>query len=156
MLVRTPSAMLGYWGHDESPVGDGGWVHTGDVGYLDADGRLHIVDRIKDIIIRGGENLSAKEIEDALHRHDLIREAAVVAMPHARLGETVCAYLIATGADRPDVAALAGFLDAAGLARQKYPERVEYVDDFPRTASGKVRKDLLRKRIAEALTLESA
>ena len=158
LLVRGPSLFLGYLdpADREGSLDADGYFRTGDIGRIVNGNGILVTGRKKDLIIRGGENLSAKEIEDALHRHELIREAAVVAMPHARLGETVCAYLIATGAERPDVAALAGFLDAAGLARQKYPERVEYVDDFPRTASGKVRKDLLRKRIAEALTSESA
>ena len=77
-------------------------------------------------------------------------------MPHARLGETVCAYIIPEGAARPDLTELAAFLEAQGLAKQKFPEHVELVDDFPRTASGKIKKDILRRMIAEAVADKSA
>jgi acyl-CoA synthetase (AMP-forming)/AMP-acid ligase II len=119
-----------------------------------------ITGRKKDLIIRGGENLSAKEIEDALHEHPLVREAAVVAMPHARLGEGVCAWLIPTDAARnaehdgtalPDREAIADFVASRGLARQKLPERIEWVEDFPRTASGKIQKHLIRRMVADAV-----
>jgi non-ribosomal peptide synthetase component E (peptide arylation enzyme) len=83
-----------------------------------------------------------------LHTHPAIKEAAVVAMPHERLGEGVCAYVVLKHADIVDVSTLAAFLDRAGLARQKFPERVELVEDLPRTASGKVQKTVLRDRIA--------
>jgi non-ribosomal peptide synthetase component E (peptide arylation enzyme) len=104
--------------------------------------------RKKDMIIRGGENISPKEIEDALHTHPAIREAAVVAMPHERLGEGVCAFVIACPGHAIDVASAAAHLERAGLARQKFPERVELVEELPRTASGKVQKNVLRERIA--------
>ena len=114
------------------------------------DGIL-VTGRKKDLIIRGGENLSAKEIEDALHQHAAITETAVVSMPHERLGEGVCAYIVPKGAERPDVKAVAAFLETQGLARQKYPERIEYVEELPRTTSGKIKKDALRKMIAETI-----
>ena len=104
-----------------------------------------ITGRKKDLIIRGGENISAKEIEDVLQTHPAVREAAVVAMPHLRLGEGICAYIIPLSA--VSAAELAAHVLAAGLARQKCPERFELIDDLPRTASGKVRKDLLREDI---------
>jgi acyl-CoA synthetase (AMP-forming)/AMP-acid ligase II len=108
--------------------------------------------RRKDLIIRGGENISPKEIEDVLHRHPAIREVAVVAMPHPRLGEGVCAFVITEPGQTVDVPALADYLGGAGLAKQKCPERVVVVDDLPRTASGKVQKNVLRDRIANILT----
>ena len=150
IIVRGPSLFLGYLdpADRQGALDADGYFRTGDVGRIVNGNGILVTGRKKDLIIRGGENLSAKEIEDALHRHEAVREAAVVSMPHARLGETVCAYVIPAGPARPDVRDMAAFLDGAGLARQKYPERIEYVDDFPRTASGKVRKDMLRKRIA--------
>jgi acyl-CoA synthetase (AMP-forming)/AMP-acid ligase II len=123
-----------------------GYFRTGDLGVCSVEGALTITGRKKDLIIRGGENISAKEIEDVLHTHPAVREAAVVAMPHPRLGEGVCAFVIAAGeAALPE--ALAAHVAASGLARQKIPERFELVEDFPRTASGKVRKDRLRAQI---------
>ena len=122
-----------------------GYFRTGDIGHLTPEGALVITGRKKDLIIRGGENISAKEIEDVLQAHSAVREAAVVAMPHVRLGEGICAYVVLSGTATADD--LAAHVLAAGLARQKCPERFEFVADLPRTASGKVRKDLLREDI---------
>jgi len=145
ILARGPAMMLGY--ADEAQTREAittdGYFRTGDLG-VRIGTALTITGRKKDLIIRGGENISAKEIEDVLHTHPAVREAAVVAMPHARLGEGVCAYIIAAPAAAPDAAALAAHVMKSGLARQKTPERFEFVSDFPRTASGKVRKDELR------------
>ncbi|MDX5414484.1 MAG: cyclohexanecarboxylate-CoA ligase, partial [Rhodobacterales bacterium] len=133
------------------------YFRTGDLGTVTADGVLTVTGRKKDIIIRGGENLSAKEIEDALHTHPAIREAAVVAMPHARLGEGVCAYIIpAKPGQVPEISAITNFLLEYGLARQKCPDRVEMVADLPRTASGKVQKHILRTMIRDQLASEVA
>ena len=121
----------------------------GDIGYLTPDDAIVITGRKKDLIIRGGENISAKEIEDALHRHPLIREVAAVSMPHARLGETVCAYVVSSREPPPTLEDLLIYLKQLGIARQKFPEHLEVVEDLPRTASGKVKKDILRRMIAE-------
>ena len=127
-----------------------GYFRTGDIGYVDPDGYLFIVDRKKDIIIRGGENISAKEVEDVLHGHPGIHEAAVVAIPHERLGEGICAYLVPADAGRAlSLEEVASFADRAGLGRQKIPQRIELVTELPRTASGKVRKDILRRQLAD-------
>ena len=146
ILARGPAMFLGYLDPAQTAeaITDDGFFRTGDIGHLTADGALVITGRKKDLIIRGGENISAKEIEDVLTAHAAIREAAVVAMPHPRLGEGVCAFLVPAGAARPDLPAIAAIVAAAGLARQKCPERIAYVTDLPRTASGKVRKDVLR------------
>lgn len=150
IVTRGPELMMGYLDPDDDRAAyDGeGYFRTGDIGHLDGDGFLVITGRKKDLIIRGGENISAKEVEDVLHEHPAILEAAVVAMPHARLGETCCAFLRTTGTGL-DVAQLSHFLDGRGLARQKHPERVVVVDDLPRTASGKVQKFLLRNWLQE-------
>jgi acyl-CoA synthetase (AMP-forming)/AMP-acid ligase II len=152
IAARGPGMFLGYADPEqdaEAHTADGFFL-TGDIGHLTPEGAIVITDRKKDIIIRGGENLSAKEIEDALHHHPAIREAAVVAMPHARLGEGVCAIVIpAPGVEIPELDEIARFTDAQGLARQKIPERLVVVTDLPRTPSGKVRKDILRKQLKD-------
>lgn len=151
ILARGPGMMMGYADATQTAeaITPDGFFRTGDLGVLDERGAITITGRKKDLIIRGGENISAKEIEDVLHTHPAVKEAAVVAMPHERLGEGVCAYVILVG--EADAAALVGHVGASGLARQKIPERFEFVEDFPRTASGKVRKDQLRAMVREAL-----
>lgn len=150
IAVRGPELFLGYGDldRDAEAFDANGFFLTGDLGRLDARGTIVITGRKKDLIIRGGENISAKEIEDVLHTHPLIAEAAVIAMPHARLGETCCAVvaLVRPGALSPsDIMA---HVAASGLARQKIPEHVEFLDALPKTASGKIRKVDLRERIA--------
>jgi len=132
-----------------------GFFRSGDIGLLTPLGALVITGRKKDLIIRGGENISAKEIEDVLHLHPGVREAAVVAMPHARLGEGVCAFIVLCDGEAPEARTLSGQVLASGLARQKCPERFEFVADLPRTASGKVRKDVLREEIRQRLATEA-
>jgi acyl-CoA synthetase (AMP-forming)/AMP-acid ligase II len=147
ILSRGPDLCLGYTAPELTAAAfdDDGWYHTGDIGVLDDAGYLTITDRVKDIIIRGGENVSAAEVEGALHSMPAIAEVAVVAAPDARLGEHACAVLRL----RPDVAPvtladLTMHLARIGLARQKWPEELRIVTDFPRTASGKIRKVDLR------------
>ena len=152
ILARGPGMMLGYAdaAQTREAITADGYFRTGDLGVRSAAGAITITGRKKDLIIRGGENISAKEIEDVLHAHPAVREAAVVAMPHARLGEGICAFIIAAGA-APEPTDLATHIAASGLAKQKTPERFEFVADFPRTASGKVRKDQLRAEIRAKL-----
>jgi len=154
IAARGPGMLLGYADpqQDAEAHTEDGFFLTGDIGHITAQGAVLITDRKKDIIIRGGENLSAKEIEDALHHHAAIREVAVVSMPHERLGEGVCAVVIlAEGHKQLALEEVARFTDEQGLARQKIPERLVLVDDLPRTPSGKVRKDVLRKQLKEGL-----
>ena len=121
---------------------------TGDIGILTNENALVITDRKKDIIIRGGENISAKEVEDLLHNHPSIREAAVVSRPHPRLGEGVYAYLlIQPNTPPPSLNDIKEFCETIKIAKQKIPEDIEILEDFPRTPSGKVRKDLLRMKL---------
>ena len=150
IVVRGPAMMLGYKevSQTASAVDGDGFFHTGDIGHVTADNAIVITDRKKDIIIRGGENLSAREIEDVLHTHPAIQQAAAVAMPHERLGEGVCACLVlAPGHQSLTLDDLKGFLAESGLAKQKWPQRLELRDSFPMTASGKVRKDVLRREV---------
>ena len=128
-----------------------GWYLTGDIGVLDTDGYLTITDRKKDIIIRGGENVSAAEVEELLLRMPGVAEVAVVAAPDARLGEHACAFVrvLPGGGPAPDLDAVRAHLADAGLARQKWPEELREVADFPRTASGKIQKFALRAQLRE-------
>ena len=153
VLVRGPGMFMGYGDPEQTAqaITAEGFFRTGDIGRLDPNGALTITGRRKDLIIRGGENISAKEIEDVLQAHPGVAEAAVVAMPHPRLGEGVCAYVVLAEAQENCAARLVEHVIASGLARQKCPERFEFVDVFPRTASGKVRKDLLREEIRRKL-----
>ena len=125
-----------------------GWYRSGDLGVVDADGFLTITDRVKDVIIRGGENISAAEVEEAIASLPQVAEIAVVAVPDERLGERACAVVRLV----PDAAPLelrdvTDELERVGLARQKWPEELRIVADFPRTASGKVRKVDLRRQL---------
>jgi acyl-CoA synthetase len=135
-----------------------GWYRTGDVGVLDDDGFLTITDRVSDIIIRGGANISAAEIEEALMGMPTVAECAVVAVPDARMGERACAVLrLRAGADVPDLATVQSHLGAAGLPKQKWVEEVRVTDEFPRTPSGKIRKFVLRDELrSSAATTEPA
>jgi acyl-CoA synthetase len=146
ILSRGPELCLGYTDPTQNTVFDeDGWYHTGDIGVLDGRGYLTITDRVRDIIIRGGENLSPAEIEAALETVPEIAEVAVVAAPDARLGEHACAVVrVAPGAAPIELADLTEHLQKSGLARQKWPEELRVVPDFPRTGSGKIRKVDLR------------
>lgn len=150
ILVRGPEVMVGYTNprHNEEAFDERGFFRSGDLGFVDEHGYITVSGRKKDLIIRGGENISPKEIEDVLHRHPDIIEAAVVAMPHPRLGETACAYVALRPGSTLELADVVAFLEDAKLARQKFPERLVVVDELPHTASGKVLKHVLRTWIA--------
>src|SRR5438445_1248540 len=150
IISRGPDCFVGYTDPalTRTVFDTDGWYRTEDVGVLDDDGYLAIVDRKKDIIIRGGENVSALEVEELLLRMPGVAEAAVVAAPDERLGEHACAFVRALpGATVPDLPAVREHLDRAGLARQKWPEDLRPIDVFPRTASGKVQKFVLREQL---------
>jgi acyl-CoA synthetase (AMP-forming)/AMP-acid ligase II len=149
---RGPDLFAGYTDPELSrrAVDAEGWYATGDIGRLDADGYLTITDRKSDLIIRGGANLSAAEIEELAMRMPGVAEVAVVAAPDARLGERACAWLrLLPGAAEPGLPALQRHLEAAGLPKQKWPEQLRIVADFPRTPSGKIQKFELRRRLRE-------
>jgi cyclohexanecarboxylate-CoA ligase len=150
VLARGPECFLGYLDPalDAETFTADGWLRTGDLGVLDADGFLRITGRKKDIIIRKGENISAREVEDLLATHPAVAEVAVVGVPDAAAGEIACAVVrLAPGRPVPTLADVTAHLVAQGLSRRKLPERLEVVDDFPRTASGKIVKRTLRDRL---------
>ena len=146
ILTRGPELFTGYTDPALNAAAflPGGWFRTGDVGRTDADGYLTVTDRLKDIIIRGGENISAKEVEDLLVTHPAVADVAVIPVPDPTLGERVCAVVVACPGFTFDVEQAREHLAAAGAARQKTPEVVVLADELPRTPSGKVRKDVLR------------
>ena len=144
LLVRGPEMFAGYLDPalDAESFVAGGWFRTGDLARYDGT-HLTIVDRLKDVIIRGGENISAQEVEALLVTHPAVSEAACVAAPDPVMGEVVCAYVIPAG-DPPTLEELRAHLTAAGSARFKLPTRLEMRTELPRTASGKVQKAPLR------------
>jgi acyl-CoA synthetase len=152
ILSRGPDCFVGYVdpAMTQQAFDADGWYHTGDVGVVDADGYLTITDRLSDVIIRGGENVSAAEVEELLMEMDAIAEVAVVAAPDERLGERAAAvFRVMPGAAAPTLDDVRAHLEAVGLARQKWPESLHHVDDFPRTPSGKIQKFRLRQELRE-------
>jgi acyl-CoA synthetase len=151
IFSRGPDLCLGYT--DEALTARAfdadGWYRTGDVGVLDEDGYLTITDRKADLIIRGGENISALEVEEVLLEMSAVAEAAVVSAPDERLGEHAAAVLrVRPGHTMPTLDEVRDHFERLGVARQKWPEELHEVGDYPRTASGKVQKALVRQNIA--------
>lgn len=150
LYTRGPTHAVGYTdlARGREKIDDECWLESGDRAVLDEDGYLTVVGRSKDIIIRGGENIAPREIEDILHDHPDVESIAVVAMPDERLGERPCAYVVVpTSGPTPTLEALTSFLEDAGLDRHKHPERLEVVDELPMTATGKIQKYRLRDRL---------
>jgi acyl-CoA synthetase (AMP-forming)/AMP-acid ligase II len=155
IVSRGPDLFCGYTDPalTAETLSPDGWYRTGDVGVLDEDGYLTITDRLKDIIIRGGTNVSAAEVEELLMRMPGVAEVAVVAAPDPRLGEHGCAFFrMQAGVELAGLEPMRRHLEASGLAKQKWPEEIRSVKDFDRTPSGKVKKfalrDLLRSESA--------
>jgi cyclohexanecarboxylate-CoA ligase len=148
--ASAPELFLGYLDRqlDEAAFTDDGWFRTGDLATIDADGYVTILGRIKDVIVRGGENISAKEVEDVLFQHPAVSEIAVVGYPDPVMGQRMCAFVVTADGLGPSPADLAAFLDGHGVARQKSPERVVMVASLPKTPSGKVQKHRLRELAA--------
>lgn len=151
IFSRGPDLCLGYTDDmlTASAFDADGWYRTGDIGVLDEDGYLTITDRKSDLIIRGGENISAVEVEDVLLSMPAVAEAVVVAAPDTRLGEHATAVMrLRTGHSTPTLDDVRAHFDRAGMARQKWPEELFVIEDFPRTASGKVQKYAVRQSIS--------
>ncbi|MEY2456391.1 MAG: cyclohexanecarboxylate-CoA ligase, partial [Acidimicrobiaceae bacterium] len=147
--AKAPQLMKGYLESslDADAFDADGWFKTGDLGTIDAGGNVRITGRVKDIIIRNMENISAKELEDILFTHPKVADVAVLGLPDPRTGERACAVVVAAdAADPPVLQELCQFLLAAGLMKQKLPERLELVDALPRNPTGKVLKYELRDR----------
>jgi acyl-CoA synthetase (AMP-forming)/AMP-acid ligase II len=156
LLARGPSVMSHYYQRPEATAETlaGGWLHTGDLGYLDEDGFLFLVDRKKDMIIRGGENVYSSEVENVLYMHPGVAQAAVVAAHSELFGEEVFAFVVL----RPEAPEAAGLDEAAlrahcarYLAAYKLPVGIRFIDAMPQTATGKVQKHVLRAQLPPQL-----
>ena len=154
LQIRTPALFAGYY---KDPVTTnevqltGGWYATGDLCTLDDEGYIGVVGRKKDMIIRGGANISAREIEELLFTHPKVTNVACVAMPDPILSERVCAYVICEDREHLEFEEMVNFLKAKRVSAWKLPERLEVREEFPMTASGKIQKFQLRQEIAELL-----
>jgi acyl-CoA synthetase (AMP-forming)/AMP-acid ligase II len=147
LRAKGPQVCKGYLDSslDADAFDEDGWFRTGDLGVIDGDGYVRITGRLKDVIIRHGENISAKEVEDLLFTHPQIADAAVIGLPDPKTGERACAVVVPTeGSEAPTLPELFAFLTEHGLTRQKVPEQLEIVAALPRNASGKVLKHELR------------
>ncbi|MGC4938488.1 AMP-binding protein [Kribbella sp. DT2] len=157
IAYQGPSHMIEYWYDEEQTAAlftRDGFSVSGDLGRMDAGGYVRVTGRLKDIVIRGGMNISARELEDHLLRHPDIANVAIVGMPDERLGERVCAYVVPAAAqgDSLTLEGVTGYLKGLEVAVQKLPERLEIVAALPTTATGKVQKHVLRADIAQKLT----
>jgi o-succinylbenzoate---CoA ligase len=146
VIVRGPTVMAGYYGEPEATarVLHDGWLHTGDIGYLDRDGDLWLVQRRSDVIVSGGENVYPAEVEAALREHPAIVAAAVAGLPDAEWGERVAALVVPVAGARLDAAELLAFLRGR-LAGYKLPRTLRIVEALPQTASGKIARAAVRE-----------
>jgi acyl-CoA synthetase (AMP-forming)/AMP-acid ligase II len=158
LQVRGPQVTVGYVdGSLDADAFVDGWFRTGDLGVIDSGGFVKITGRLKDVIIRNGENISAKEVEDLIFAHVKVADAAVVGLPDDRTGERVCAVVSTTvGQDPLTFAEMVAHLRASGLRSQAIPERLEYVDALPRNPAGKVVKQVLKDRYGDQTELAPA
>ncbi|MEE8304195.1 MAG: AMP-binding protein [Candidatus Tectomicrobia bacterium] len=159
LLCRGPQHFAGYYKRPQvtadSFVG-GDWFSTGDRAVMDTDGYISISGRSKDIIIRGGENIPVVEVENLLHKHPKVQNAAIVAMPDQRLQEKACACVIVQPSETFTFGEMIAYLSDQKLAKQYFPERLELLDEFPLTPSGKIQKYVLRQQIARQVAREEA
>ena len=159
LRTRGYSVMRGYWDDPDRTAeakDDAGWMHTGDLATMDDEGYVNIVGRSKDMVIRGGENVYPREVEEFLHAHPDIADVQVVGVPDAKYGEELCAWVqLRRGAEELDADALRAFCDGR-LAHYKVPRYVLCVDEFPMTVTGKVRKNDMRDQSIEQLGLSDA
>jgi long-chain acyl-CoA synthetase len=148
IVARSPGIMLGYHAlPDETERAlRGGWLHTGDVGYLDDDGYLFVTDRVKDLVIRGGENVYPRDVEDVLLRHPGVADAGVVGRPDPRLGEEIVAFVVKQQGVEPSEQELIAFCRER-LAKYKCPVEVRFVGSLPKSPIGKVLKRELREML---------
>jgi fatty-acyl-CoA synthase len=156
LLTRGYGVMRGYWNEPErtrDAIDAAGWMHTGDLGTIDGEGYCNIVGRVKDMIIRGGENVSPREIEEFLYRHPAVLDVAVVGVPDAKYGEAVCACIQLRGGTSATEEEIREFCRGQ-IAHYKVPRHVRFVDGFPLTISGKVQKYLIREQLRAELGLD--
>jgi fatty-acyl-CoA synthase len=156
LCTRGYSVMLGYWGDDDltaEVLDRSGWMHTGDLAVLDEAGYCNIVGRIKDMVIRGGENVYPREIEEFLHQHPQVQDVQVVGVPDSKYGEELCAWIVLHQGATLDAEGVRSFCDGQ-IARYKIPRYIRFVDAFPMTVTGKIQKYLIREQMKRELGLD--
>jgi fatty-acyl-CoA synthase len=148
--------MHGYWGDAEKTreaIDDEGFMHTGDLAVMDAQGYVNIVGRIKDMVIRGGENLYPREIEEFLYRHPQVQDVQVVGVPDSRYGEELCAWIIAKPGQSVTEDDIRAFCQGQ-IAHYKVPRYIRFVEAFPMTVTGKIQKFKIRETMMQQLQLQ--
>jgi fatty-acyl-CoA synthase len=158
LCTRGYSVMLGYWDEPEKTadvLDAGGWMHTGDLAVIDAEGYCNIVGRIKDMVIRGGENLYPREIEEFLYRHPKIQDVQIFGVADDRYGEELCAWIRIRSGETLTSEEIRAFCQGQ-IAHNKIPRYVEFVDEFPMTVTGKIQKFLMREAVESKLGLKAA
>jgi fatty-acyl-CoA synthase len=158
ILTRGYNVMLGYWDDDErtaESIDAAGWMHTGDLGTMDEYGYGNVVGRIKDMVIRGGENVYPREIEEYLYRHDKIQDVQVIGVPDPKFVEELCAWIVLREGETADADEIKEFCRGQ-IAHYKVPRYIKFVDEFPMTVTGKVQKFVMRDQMIEELNLEVA
>lgn len=158
LCTRGYSVMRGYWDEPAKTaeaVDSAGWMHTGDLAVLDEAGYCNIVGRVKDMVIRGGENLFPREIEEYLFRHPNVQDVQVFGIPDAKYGEELCAWIVVKPGYRLSEEDIRGFCQGQ-IAHQKIPRYIRFVDSFPVTATGKAQKFVMRKTMIDELGLKEA
>ena len=150
-ISRGPHQFVGYLNEPERTdraLTDDGWWFSGDLGYMDEQGRIRINGRRKEIIIRGGENLSAREIDDNLVGCPGVGESATIGMPDDRLGERICTFVAPLGDTVPTLESVTAYLEGEGVPKRLWPERIEIIEEIPKTLMGKVRRNVLTDELA--------
>ena len=148
--------MHGYWNDEDrtrEAIDQQGWMHTGDLGRMDRDGYLNIVGRVKDMVIRGGENLYPKEIEDFLYRHPGIQQVQVFGVPDQKYGEELCAWIVLKPDENAAESDIRGFCEGQ-IAHLKIPRYIRFVDEIPMTVTGKPQKFKMREVMVKELDLQ--
>jgi fatty-acyl-CoA synthase len=155
LCTRGYSVMLGYWDDPErtgEALDAAGWMHTGDLATIDADGCANIVGRIKDMVIRGGENVYPREIEEFLYRHPAVQDVQVIGVPDLKYGEELCAWIVLKPGESLTPEAVRGFCQGQ-IAHYKIPRHIKFVEGFPTTVTGKVQKFAMREAMIAELDL---
>ena len=158
LCTRGYSVMLGYWDDEartKEAIDAGGWMHTGDLAVIDDEGYCNIVGRIKDMVIRGGENIYPREIEEFLYAHPKVLDVQVVGIPDERFGEELCAWIIVREGERLAEDEVREYCKGQ-IAHYKIPRYLRFVDSFPMTVTGKIQKFLIRQKMKEELGLDEA
>jgi len=157
LCTRGYSVMHGYWGDEaktREAIDTEGWMHTGDLATMDDEGYVNIVGRIKDMVIRGGENIYPREIEEFLYRHPQVQDVQVVGLPDRKYGEELCAWIIPKPGQQPTEADIRAFCQGQ-IAHYKVPKYIRFVDAFPMTVTGKIQKYRIRDQMADELGLKA-